>query len=808
MRVSTPVRRPVLLALLSLLLLPSVTVRTASSGFTTLQVDGEAVQIYRDDFGRPHIFASTNRGLFVAYGYVIAEDRLWQLDLNRRAARGRLAEIFGAGAGNAYVNADQAARTVGYTDEELDAQFATLPAEIRDIFTAYRDGINRYLTEVISPDPFNKLPFEYHALGITFEPWTLRDSVAFGAFMVRRFGEIGGSRELQNLTLLNALIASYGPTDGYGIFNDVRWLNDPDSPVTVPTSDPVDKRQKRTPPGQAPGAQLGAGGLALPTVLNESEAKRLWESLGVPTRLGSYAWVVSAARSTEGVPLLYGGPQMGFSAPEVVHEVQLKGGNGFNVTGMAFAGVPPVLIGRNDHVAWTSTTATGDNVDTYLETLCDAGGGPMSGYVYNGACRPYEARVDIIEVRGAADVNVTILRSVHGPVVGLSGSLAVAQKRAHWQREIETANAFFGFDRARNINEFESAMRQIITSHNFIYADRVGNIAYWQAGQVPVRPAGFDPRLPFPGDGSAEWPGEILPIPTSINPAQGYLANWNNKPSVDYDNADDQTFGKQYRLWDIDDRLETATISLDGMRDIPKDIARVKGLGRETRFLKPYLLAALDAVPPAHPLAAQGKAILASWDGSAFEDAVTSTTLYGGEVIFSTWLSRMIQNTFGDELGARVNEASSNMLLHVLDDALAGGSGVPPSRDYFNGMPPNAVMSTTFDQIVTALAGSLGSDPSAWTAPRGVTTFAHPVIGPVGEVPLSNRATYAQIVVLDKSQLRSENIFGLGQSGFIRLAPGMPGGFELDPHFRDQLDLFRDFAYKPMPLYRNTQLKE
>ena len=200
-------------------------------------------------------------------------------------------------------------------------------------------------------------------------------------------------------------------------------------------------------------------------------------------------------------------------------------------------------------------------------------------------------------MRGGAPVSHTVLRSVHGPVVGSGSGVAFSQKRAHWQREIESARPFIAFNRAHNMDEFEAAVEQVVTSHNFLYADKSGNIAYWQAGQVPLRPDGFDTRLPLPGDGSAEWPGGILPIPKSINPVQGFLSNWNNKPSVDYDNADDQIFGKQFRLLDIDDRLATGQISLEDMRDIPKDIARVGGLGREARYLKPYLLAALDAVP-------------------------------------------------------------------------------------------------------------------------------------------------------------------------------------------------------------------
>ena len=215
----------------------STTATATHTGFTTLNVNGEAVKIYRDDFGIPHIFAETNRGLFEAYGYAVAQDRLWQLELNRRAARGRLAAIFGPST----VNADRVARITGYTDAELDAQFAMLTAEEQQIFDAYLGGINRYISEA-ALDPLSKLPFEFHALGFFPQPWTRRDSAAFGVFMVRRFGEIGG-RELTNLSLLESLIAAHGPVNGFAIFNDVRWINDPDSPVTVPTSGAFGKRQ-------------------------------------------------------------------------------------------------------------------------------------------------------------------------------------------------------------------------------------------------------------------------------------------------------------------------------------------------------------------------------------------------------------------------------------------------------------------------------------------------------------------------------------------------------------------------------------
>ena len=251
------------------------------------------------------------------------------------------------------------------------------------------------------------------------------------------------------------------------------------------------------------------------------------------------------------------------------------------------------------------------------------------------------------------------------------------------------------------------------------------------------------------------------------------------------------------------------TISLHDMHAIEEDVARTRqgGIGRESRFLKPYLLAALDAVPPTNPLAPQARAVLQAWDGSLYVDARTSTYLEPGQVIFSKWLSLMQANTFGDELGTNLGAANPNALIHVLDDALGGGSGVPPSRDYFNGVDPNLVISNTFDQTLTAL----GPDPTVWsTVPRDTIQFQRtdlfPSIPSAGSILNSNRGSYAQIVVLSNPTISSENILPIGQSGFIGGAP--PDAPVFDPHFNDQLPLYRDFQYKPMHLYRNTQLQE
>src|SRR5215467_1408731 len=187
----------------------------AQQGSTTLDVNGEQVTIYRDEFGVPHIFAETNYGLFVGFGYAVAEDRLWQLELFRRASRGRLAEILGAqypaanlasGTPTA-LSIDLDMRTRFYSEDELKSQYALLDTEEAEIFQAYADGINRYLAEVVAPGgvaDLAKLPFEFQFLGVGVpQSWTAIDVVANAVYQ-SRFGQVGGT-ERQNQTLLNNL---------------------------------------------------------------------------------------------------------------------------------------------------------------------------------------------------------------------------------------------------------------------------------------------------------------------------------------------------------------------------------------------------------------------------------------------------------------------------------------------------------------------------------------------------------------------------------------------------------------------------
>jgi penicillin G amidase len=794
-----------ILSAIGLLVASAATAKPAAtdeSRWTSLAAFGEVVQIYRDDYGAPHIFAHSNEAMFHAWGWVTAQDRLWQLELSVRSGLGTVAEILGSGS----ANADVVTRTNGYTDAQLDAQLATLSAADRANWAAYVAGINRYLNEVIALDLAGKLPWEFQKLGLGIPgPYTERGILAANIAALRGSGQ-EGAKEGDNKVILDALAARYGAAKGYALFRDVRWTHDANAPATIP-DEAYGKRERAVDPRQL--EPLDGDIVPFGEQMDEVADQR--SALGLLGRGGSIAFVVSAAHSAAGRPMLFGGPQVGFSAPEVLMEVHLKSDEGYDVTGMIVPGGMVVSVGHNNRVAWTITTAgSNDNTDTFVETKCTAAQG-APGYVFRGECRPYEVRTEVVNVKGAAPRVFQVLRSVHGPVVSSTPTTNLTLQRSFWGQEIVQMNAFTALDTAQSLEEFKAGVTMFNLGWNVLYADTTGNIAYWMAGCNPLRTPGFDPMLPLPGDGSAEWIGGCRPVPESINPAQGWLANWNTPPTKDYEGGDQNSKGEIDRgaelINDVDAMVRSkGQLTEQDMRQIVRTVARViHPIARESPWLLPYLLRALDAVPPRHPVAASARAVLQSWDGYLYADPVSSTTFQPGSVIFSTWLTRMLQDTFNDDFGSVASQATANTLLHALDFAFTGRAGVVPAIDYFNGVNPNAVMSLAFDKALASLAAAKGNDPSTWANPRALIVWSHALLGTVATALNGDRANYAQLVTLYHGAPASETSLTLGQSGFI--GANADGSIAFDRHFSDQLENFKNMRYRPMPFYRNVQLK-
>ncbi len=514
----------------ALLAVPLVAVGQTATDVTLTDTDGTAVAIDRDDYGVPHITAETEAAVFFGQGFATGQDRLFQLETFWRTATGRLAELQGPAA----LPQDQGIRTVYYTPAERAEQFDDLSPRLQTMISSYVDGVNAYIDSTRS-NPAAYLPAEYAVGGFQPEPYTVDKAMAVMQFFIRRFGEIGGS-ELTRLAELQA--------NGSDWFEANRPVNDPTASVTIEAESQA-----------APPVGIRYDGPAVdPAVAAEVERQRnaMTASLianGVPHKFGSFAAVISQARSETGNVLLLGAPQMGeprVDAKAVTAEYELlvgpPEGDGLHVAGMSVPGIPGVIIGRTRGRTWTFTTGFTDNTDTFTLTLGPPTGQGIPTYLYDGAFRPAEAVTSTINVRGGDPVTVTSFRSVYGPVYSLDAAngRAYSYRYAFADQELEMAEALLDAWDATSIDDFRDAAARIPVSFNMFYADQEQNIAFWHVGQYPVRPGDADPRLPLQGDGSQEWVGltEFAQQPQSVNPAQGYFANWNNKPVAWWNQGD------------------------------------------------------------------------------------------------------------------------------------------------------------------------------------------------------------------------------------------------------------------------------
>ena len=499
----------------------------AAEDLTLEASDGTAVTIDRDDFGAPHITADTEAAVFFGQGFAVAQDRLFQMETFWRTATGRLAEI-NPGA----LSQDRQIRRVYYTPAERQVIFEALPPEVQTMLSSYVDGINAYIdSTAANPDVY--LPFEYTQFPLSqigIEAWDVDKVMAVMQFQIRR-GEAGGD-ELIRLAELQA--------NGEAWFNENRPINDPAAPTTIHADVPASEAA----PGSYGGPEIDPD-VAAQVARERAEMDAGLDALRVPRKFGSFVAVISGALSESGNVLLLGAPQTGpprQNTTALTWEVELLVGDvndaELHIAGMTFPGIPGVIIGRTAGRAWMITNGYTDNTDTYIETTDEA----LEQYLYDGAFQPFEVITETIDVLGSAPVEYTHLRTVHGPVYMTSASnqQAFTYRYTFWQRELEMLTALYNAWKADDVAGFQAAVEQIPLSFNFLYSDNEQNIAYWHVGDYPIRPDGTDPRLPLVGDGTQEWEG-LLPFeqqPQVINPPQGYLANWNNKPIASWDQGD------------------------------------------------------------------------------------------------------------------------------------------------------------------------------------------------------------------------------------------------------------------------------
>jgi acyl-homoserine lactone acylase PvdQ len=711
------------------------------------------VEITRDSYGVPAVTGSSDYDAWWGVGYAVAQDRLFQLDLFRRATSGRLAEILGS----TYLDDDLIARRDYYTDAEIDSMVAAIPAELHTRLEAYRDGINAWIEHVSGPG-FPDMPGEFVALGdLPIAPWTLRDSARVGVYLARTVPS-GDGRELANARDL----AGIGPEN----FDELLPVHSPHPRITVPRSEGRFPSQPgRTRRDERIGFRKSQRFLAHTDLTDATDTAT---QIPVQTRTagppgagltsilphgGSFMWAIRDP--DRGRAYLFNGPQLGFSIPELFVEFELHSPAQPNLRGVSAAGVPLVGIGHNDHLAWGFTSGLSDEDDLYAEKVT----GPET-YRFKGSERQMDCRdevfgystpatslPDLIDDPGAPSGSVTqrICRTVHGPVQVTGDGVALARRYAIWGRELETIVGLTQLNDATSVQQVDKAMREVTWNENVIAADDDGHIGYWHPGLHPLRPLRWDERLPYPGDGRAEWRG-LLPrsrTPHVIDPEQGWLTNWNNLPSAGWTNGDSEALervaGPLHRVRLLQSLVSevaehpsygrsTAIAETSGTTAQQFPFVNRRRLERARKLAKRPGRAALDA--------------LLAWNGN-YTKTDEAGTVDPGVAIWEEFKDR-VEAILLKPMGPREQAAD-----------LAGGTGSSHQFDISNGesLALRTLGARAYARAANATAGVLAgrfgsSDPAVWREPRRMYEVSAQGAASAPDLPFFDRGTWNQAVAL------------------------------------------------------------
>lgn len=783
----------------------------------------EAVEatIYLDPFGVPHIASEDPEAMAYAFGYAQASERLFEMDVIRRIAQGRMSELLG----DSFYESDVMFRREFYDPADVDRQLAELSDSVRALLEAYSDGVNRAIDEQLR-DP-TRLPAIYLALGAVPEPWSPHDSATvINLFTIATNAGEGEGEELENIDLYRALVDRYGPDEADRIWDEVHWSNDPTAPTVIPAED-----APPAPPGIAPPDRPHPSQLALGTPASNGAAAAalraeaaLWRDLfrRVPVpRLGSYAWALAGRLTQSGGGMLLGAPQVGFTFPSTFHEVGIHV-PGWQCTGMTVPGLGPFVgIGWcNDH-AWSFVAGNqGDQVDVYVETLDPDDPGR---YLFQGESRPFTTRTETFLVKSTIDGQLEVRQetfeySVHGPVFLKDADAGVAYTRKRAQAGV-SVSGFEGLFRLNTqpggIPALLDALDGFNASYNLTMADRAGHIAYSFTGLQPRRAPGFDKRFAMPGTGEAEWVGFLAPDerPLVVDPASGVLAvnqGVESKSVPWWEASSWLAIGRANRVGR--DRAELIARgpgwTLDRLEAANRDIH--EGTDPFAPLFAPYLEAAL-----ADPEFDDLRGIWEQWRDAGFERVDRDGDLsydHPGQAAFSADSLSGFQASplwdhlwtliFGDELpdgnwGTRFTRLSQ--VLHALDGDLGW------THDYVDDVETPEVedavevVREALRRARTDLAERYGTeDVTAWRVPVPEEPFTALGLAAPRPMRVYDHGTYNYIVDLGAGEGRSVLPPGNGRADTAEAETRYQLTGELPPHADDQLELYEQWTFKPM----------
>jgi penicillin G amidase len=670
------------------------------------------VDIVRDADAIPHIFASTKADALFGLGYVHAQDRLWQMEFQRRIGHGRLSEIFG----EATIPQDRFLRTVGFGRAARSA-WDHLPEDARQQINAYCAGVNAFITTHhgrLLPPEFTLLRFEPEPftgpdvlVWVKMMAWDLSANYTLELMRHDMAAKVGADRmaELLPPYPVNGLsIVGESQTSDTGASNGLRKQE------VVPTSrSAVQSEPKGS--SYAWAALTGTVSTGLPFVRDLLLG-------GTFEALGSNNWVVDGTLTTSGKPLLANDPHLGTHVPSLWYLAHMTAGD-FDVIGATLPGAPAVAIGRNRSIAWGETNVAADVEDLFLERIDPSG----KTAEFRGAQEPIRIISETIVVKGAEPIQLNVRVTRHGPLVSdainANNAASKTEPKAlplepmafRWtalEDDDSTVVAFLKLNEARNWDEFSAALRHfVVPAQNFVYADVDGHIGYYAPGRIPMRASG-DGSRPMEGwTGGAEWTGFVPfeELPHTFDPPDHFIVTANNRPMpADYPHLIALEYPEPYRAQRVTDLIaQKRHFTVGDFADMQADT-----LSLHAQALLPLLLGHVSADDPR---TRQAVSILGQWNFDATGDSA-------GAAIFQAWFRHLAPELVGDELGPLVTpsyEGRFSYITRFVTSVVTAGAS--SWCDNVN-TPQQETCDQTLTQALEAglddLRARMGSDPARW----------------------------------------------------------------------------------------------
>ncbi len=743
----------------------------------------EEVNIYLDEWEIPHIYATSMENAFFAQGYIQAKDRLFQMDLSRRAVRGRISEILGKD----FVDTDKFFLTVGFM-RAAEKSEEIISEEGAKYLSSFADGINTYITE-------NKenLPLEFTLLGYEPEPWEVADSLAIGKYMS---WVLGGNMETELLLMSLAekleedkwkdIFPSY-PEDGITIMKNA-W-QEVDS--TTETTESL---------------------LSFTTMLNQSFLGE--RGLGI----GSNNWVVSGKMTKSGYPILANDMHLEIKAPSIWYQNHLKVEGRMNVSGVIFPGVAGVIAGHNERIAWGLTNLNPDVQDLFIEKQNPEN---PHQFLYQEKWEDAEVVNYSIPVKGEENVPLEVLITRHGPIISSIFDQPESVPLAlQWTMHLPTAemDTIIGMGQANNLQEFINSLEHFkVPAQNFVYADVDGNIAYRGNGLIPIRKEG-DGQVPVPGwTGEYEWKGFIPynELPTVINPDAGFLVTANNKVVDDaYLYFISNEWAPPYRAQTIYNSLKDRdNFTLEEVLDVQSSQENL-----QAKLLAPFITEALQSKEWTKN-EAKAKDLLLNWLNDDPQDLMEEV----GPTIYHTLYIQLIKNTFADEVGeeffGEYLESNYN-IKNTLDRYIQTASPWFDDIRTEKTEGKEAIIRRAFQDTVVELEQRMGNNMEEWHWGEVHTiTYDHPLgsqklLGlfynkgpfPIGGSTVTPAAASFSLSKPFEVTSSAPWRYGVDMGnvdGGLDILFGGSAGHPFSKHYDDQIDLWLEGQYKRMWLNDN-----